>query len=637
MNAVVSPFPQEERAQTDRAEGMWDPWKGPTPGSFGGDVIRSPYTLLEGLGSGAAKGQAVLGGLLHTQMSPDTAQMASEGLSPDAIARAKSQADEMQQHGADAFMADARERVKALTPDAATTGTATQVLHSVASGAEQLILGSLSGVPGGGALAVGSGEGVSRYQDLKEQGVDSGTARASAAVTAITAGAGALVPAAYGSSLATRLLTGAGSNTAFGMVNRGADHLILQAGGYQEMADQQKVWDGTQMLVDAALGATFGAVHHASTPAEAKVVEALKQNRDAALTANLALKDRAAAPGIPINPESASVHAAALEKATQDVLQGKPIDVADSGIDQAAFLERPAPDDRPPMEVMAAALKESGFLDEEANLRDLEAQFERRMGGETERRSDSGRRQTVNDMSPEQLRQELLTHELTGIPNRRAYAESDKLPAQVSVDVDSLKWVNDNLGHEAGDQMLKTVAASLAKHTPEAYHVSGDEFIAQARTPEEAHATMAQVTQHLKDHVMEVTMPDGSVRKIQGLGVSYGVGKDLHEADTALQVHKATREAAGHRAARGEVPPGAVEGSGEPGRQADANRPAGGSGPAGVGDPVTQALAERPNLKIPTEDGQTVKASDALEAAQSKDDWTTAVKAAVNCFSRRGG
>jgi hypothetical protein len=53
-------------------------------------------------------------------------------------------------------------------------------------------------------------------------------------------------------------------------------------------------------------------------------------------------------------------------------------------------------------------------------------------------------------------------------------------------------------------------------------------------------------------------------------------------------------------------------------------------------DPVVQALAEHPDLQIPSETGGTVKAADALEAAKSKDDWSAAVKAAVTCFGRKG-
>lgn len=76
-----------------------------------------------------------------------------------------------------------------------------------------------------------------------------------------------------------------------------------------------------------------------------------------------------------------------------------------------------------------------------------------------DRRADTAQRLKVSQMTPEQMKSMLLTNELTGIPNRRAYQESEKQPVQTSADVDSLKWVNDNWGHEAGDQLLKEVAS----------------------------------------------------------------------------------------------------------------------------------------------------------------------------------
>ncbi|HIJ84031.1 MAG TPA: GGDEF domain-containing protein, partial [Magnetococcales bacterium] len=63
-----------------------------------------------------------------------------------------------------------------------------------------------------------------------------------------------------------------------------------------------------------------------------------------------------------------------------------------------------------------------------------------------------------------------------GLPNRRHFmTEGEKLHAQAcagditliaaAVDVDFFKKVNDTYGHEAGDQVLKKVAALLARHS----------------------------------------------------------------------------------------------------------------------------------------------------------------------------
>lgn len=184
-----------------------------------------------------------------------------------------------------------------------------------------------------------------------------------------------------------------------------------------------------------------------------------------------------------------------------------------------------------------------------------------------ERRVDVEQRKKVSEMTAEQLRKELLTHELTQIPNRRAYVEAPKLPTQVSIDVDSLKAVNDVGGHHAGDELLKAVARVLHEETEQAYHLSGDEFAIQALHPREANEIMDRVANRLKDAEIVVSMPDGRALSLKGLGVSYGVGEDLAKADTALQAHKKAREAQGARAPRGEAPRGLTVRTDETGRE----------------------------------------------------------------------
>lgn len=179
----------------------------------------------------------------------------------------------------------------------------------------------------------------------------------------------------------------------------------------------------------------------------------------------------------------------------------------------------------------------------------------------SEPRRDVGARQRVSSMSAEEMRQTLLTHELTGLPNRRAYDEAPKLSHQVAVDVDSLKWVNDTMGHEHGDELLKAVGSALKEQTGHAFHISGDEFVVQAKSEDEAHDIMREVADSLGGHTIEATGPEGKKVELSGLGLSYGVGRSLREADRNLSAHKAAREASGERAARGEKPPGATVGA----------------------------------------------------------------------------
>ena len=399
---MSTPYPLEERTQLDPGQALADPWSGPIPPrwysglGFSEDTayLGPFYRVLEGFGQGAAKGEALLAGLAHTPLTPDVSEMRAAGLTEEQIRGAERQAEEQQQRSADQIEADAQQRVKAMTPDPTTTGAAAQTINGLASGLSRFTTGSLIAGPLGGAAAVGGTEAASRYQELREEGVDQGTAGASAGLAGVTSAAGAFIPGGFGSNLLTRVLTGAGANAGFGLGNRYLDHQILENGGYKEMADQQRVWDGTQFLIDSVLGAGFGGLAHlharseetsgtataAGTPAPREVPGA----EDAALTANLALRDRAAAPGVPVDPAAAAAHQAAMEKATSDLLQGKPVDVSSTGVDQADFARRPAPDVTEPERMLVNVLKESGILDEEQNLRELEMALERRQGGEPE-------------------------------------------------------------------------------------------------------------------------------------------------------------------------------------------------------------------------------------------------------------
>lgn len=76
------------------------------------------------------------------------------------------------------------------------------------------------------------------------------------------------------------------------------------------------------------------------------------------------------------------------------------------------------------------------------------------------------------------------TDPLTGLMNRTCFyrdAESkrQKITGVVSIDMNELKWLNDSLGHDAGDIALKTIGEILSKKENTqcaAYRIGGDEF-----------------------------------------------------------------------------------------------------------------------------------------------------------------
>lgn len=184
----------------------------------------------------------------------------------------------------------------------------------------------------------------------------------------------------------------------------------------------------------------------------------------------------------------------------------------------------------------------------------------------TERRSDMESRKRVSEMSREEMERSLLTSETAGIPNKRAYNEalanaSDKAKpqrkeTQVFSDFDGLKWVNDNIGHAAGDAFIRAKAKAIKELGLEGYHLGGDEFAIQFDNPKQAKSAMKQLREKLENAKIEVEFPDGTKHQYTGARFSYGIGQDTKKADSALRAQKQRRTKAGERASRGEKPPG---------------------------------------------------------------------------------
>ena len=267
----------------------------------------------------------------------------------------------------------AEQQVKRLTPDAATTGTAGQVLYGLFDMGGQAVVGTTLGGPVGGAAAVTSLQGFSEFERLTAQGVDFRTAQEAGLVQGITAGAGTLIPMSLGLRAGGALAEGvaaqlartgessvrraaatavratpdiayaAGTNIAFGMAQRGLTAKTLRDGGYSEMANQYDVLDRQAIAIDAVLGVAFGGVgrfiNSRGEPTSAPNFSPV--DIDAALAANAAHHAEIdIAPGVPINVLSRNSHIQALRKAMSDVSQGRPVDVA-SIVESASFSEIP--------------------------------------------------------------------------------------------------------------------------------------------------------------------------------------------------------------------------------------------------------------------------------------------------------
>ncbi|MBW2276992.1 MAG: GGDEF domain-containing protein [Deltaproteobacteria bacterium] len=147
---------------------------------------------------------------------------------------------------------------------------------------------------------------------------------------------------------------------------------------------------------------------------------------------------------------------------------------------------------------------------------------------------------------------EMATHdELTGLPNRHAFEMACKKPVVALADLEGLKWINDNIGHSAGDELIRRAADVFGENGLDAYRMGkgADEFIAQFATVEEADSAMAEVNESLRRSPIRA---EG--REVQGFQLSWGIGPDPKSADTRMNAAKTELQQAGLRALRGEQP-----------------------------------------------------------------------------------
>ncbi|MEL5392878.1 hypothetical protein [Serratia nevei] len=170
-------------------------------------------------------------------------------------------ADEALNKSYDAAAVSLTAAQKYVKPDPNSQGTAAQVLYGLGQFVPAIGATIVGGPAAGGAVAFGSTYEPTR-QEFLEKGVDADTAGTLATIQGTANAFGMALPAGVGGTLATRLLSGAGINTGFGMANRFAVGETLDIHGYKELSQQYRAWDGQAMLIDGVLGLAFGGVHH---------------------------------------------------------------------------------------------------------------------------------------------------------------------------------------------------------------------------------------------------------------------------------------------------------------------------------------------------------------------------------------
>jgi diguanylate cyclase (GGDEF)-like protein len=160
----------------------------------------------------------------------------------------------------------------------------------------------------------------------------------------------------------------------------------------------------------------------------------------------------------------------------------------------------------------------------------------------------------------EKLAHEALHDPLTDLPNRRllfnrlehAYAWNKRNPeslcAVLYLDLDRFKNINDSLGHEAGDNLLKQVAGRLKSSVRDIDTVArmgGDEFaiLLEAVSTEEDVKTIVQriqVSLVLPYELQGYTVESGaSIGVVMSMAVYNQLDDILRDADTAMYKAKA--------------------------------------------------------------------------------------------------
>jgi diguanylate cyclase (GGDEF)-like protein/PAS domain S-box-containing protein len=153
----------------------------------------------------------------------------------------------------------------------------------------------------------------------------------------------------------------------------------------------------------------------------------------------------------------------------------------------------------------------------------------------------------------EHIRSLALTDVLTGLPNRRlllerlehALARRERSLDPVAVlflDLDHFKAVNDSLGHEAGDELLRDVGEALTESVRSSDTVArlgGDEFavIIEALPEDDVRLIVERIARNLR---FDRRLPDGAIVTVTAsIGVAWAsLGRDgaavLRRADGAM-------------------------------------------------------------------------------------------------------
>lgn len=159
----------------------------------------------------------------------------------------------------------------------------------------------------------------------------------------------------------------------------------------------------------------------------------------------------------------------------------------------------------------------------------------------------------IIDMTAQKILEDELSHQathdaLTSLPNRallldrleHAVAQSKRDHTTVAVlffDLDRFKWINDSLGHDVGDELLKEVAVRLCanvRNTDTVARLGGDEFVIVLAALLNQEAAFVIIEKCLKELSRTFVIGENTFKLGSSIGVSF-YPKDGETPDVLLK------------------------------------------------------------------------------------------------------
>lgn len=251
----IKPLSKEQMDEMDKARESDDyvtpELQKPAPGFF------------DGMGEGVWKG--VASGALKSASALDTV-MSSTGMVRAALNNAQIETgytfDDLDlrqseiENRLDQDSKELRRRAREdYGPDPTTMGTAAQIIYGVAETIPKAIGYSVLAGPAGGSVLFGADLGISRAQELMDEGVDKNTAINAGLVTFAAGSLGMRLPATFGRSRIASATIGAVANMGLTAAELQGVNWVLQNQNYNELAEKYQL-----NVIDMATSGIFGGV-----------------------------------------------------------------------------------------------------------------------------------------------------------------------------------------------------------------------------------------------------------------------------------------------------------------------------------------------------------------------------------------